>query len=653
VGYRVLATVDEKTINEVKKRIGKALEIVGKFGNVVGFISRVEPAKVSEEERTITIEVPFKEYLESSLKGYCFPIGSFIGILNPLTSTVFLAKVVSVKRSDILAIAGIPTIHTPPSDITSLLTPLTIEVELLTEAKISDEGVIVETPIPAHSPIDPQSPVFKPNPDFIFEMLNLPKEGVDLGNLYVGGIVDENVNVKLPENVLYQHTLIVGTTGSGKTVLLKNTALSLIQNLQNKKPLIIAFDLQGDYMHLNIKNPRLEGEPVFQPVNTLTVILPVTKSFLESYVKPKLLEKLSSLKEVNIAGIVKLFYRTLIEEYFRNTYPEFKVRKAKIAFKLVDSKAYVYAITVEAEITVDNSKSECVVNIIPWSLNFRNIGYEVRNLLPIFSVQAYNLIPRVIDYIKSEYGELSIDEFTEKILDKTEVRGRLVYNLERDLGLHRETVNHLYRCFSILCQTEILDAKLEIEVNGGKYVIVFEESNYHKLFTETENILVIDLRFVGMFSKSQFTETVVVYRILDRLFAWKNEAFMKGVETRPVFIIIDEAHNYFPQARGEINKDVVERMVNKITRLGRVRGIGVFFATHIPSDLNDLIIQLTNTKIGLRSEEKVLERIGLKEYKKELELAPEGVGVVKSPALRTHYIMFKSYEPQTYHKTYG
>ena len=41
-------------------------------------------------------------------------------------------------------------------------------------------------------------------------------------------------------------------------------------------------------------------------------------------------------------------------------------------------------------------------------------------------------------------------------------------------------------------------------------------------------------------------------------------------------------------------------MVNKLTRLGRVRRMGVVFATHGPADLNDLS-QLTNTKIAMRS----------------------------------------------------
>jgi DNA helicase HerA-like ATPase len=49
--------------------------------------------------------------------------------------------------------------------------------------------------------------------------------------------------------------------------------------------------------------------------------------------------------------------------------------------------------------------------------------------------------------------------------------------------------------------------------------------------------------------------------------------------------------------------------------------MGVVFATHSPADLNDLVVQLTNTKIAMRSEPKVLERVDMAEYAGELAYA--------------------------------
>ena len=58
----------------------------------------------------------------------------------------------------------------------------------------------------------------------------------------------------------------------------------------------------------------------------------------------------------------------------------------------------------------------------------------------------------------------------------------------------------------------------------------------------------------------------------------------------------------------------LKRLINKIMRLGRVRGIGTILATHRPTDLNDLILTLTNTKIAMRADEDALKRIKMEKY---------------------------------------
>ncbi|MFZ8839039.1 MAG: hypothetical protein ACO2PM_08935 [Pyrobaculum sp.] len=85
-------------------------------------------------------------------------------------------------------------------------------------------------------------------------------------------------------------------------------------------------------------------------------------------------------------------------------------------------------------------------------------------------------------------------------------------------------------------------------------------------------------------------------------------------------------------------------MINKLTRLGRM---GVVFATHSPADLNDLS-QLTNTKIAMRSEPKVLERVDMAKYAGAY--AQSGAAVAKSFIYRTHAVTFKTLPPQTRHR---
>jgi DNA helicase HerA-like ATPase len=93
-------------------------------------------------------------------------------------------------------------------------------------------------------------------------------------------------------------------------------------------------------------------------------------------------------------------------------------------------------------------------------------------------------------------------------------------------------------------------------------------------------LVVVDLR--------GFRETplAVVYRVLSRLFEARDEELARGASPPPTFIFIDEAHYYFPQegAREDFNKEVVEAVINKLTRVGRVRRMGVVFATHSPAE---------------------------------------------------------------------
>jgi DNA helicase HerA-like ATPase len=113
---------------------------------------------------------------------------------------------------------------------------------------------------------------------------------------------------------------------------------------------------------------------------------------------------------------------------------------------------------------------------------------------------------------------------------------------------------------------------------------------------ELGGLVVVDLRG---FREMPSVASAVVYRVLSRLFEARDEELARGASPLPTFIFIDEAHYYFPQegAREDFNKEAA--VINKLTR-GRVRKMGVVFATYSPADLNDLN-QLTNTKIAMRS----------------------------------------------------
>ena len=97
-----------------------------------------------------------------------------------------------------------------------------------------------------------------------------------------------------------------------------------------------------------------------------------------------------------------------------------------------------------------------------------------------------------------------------------------------------------------------------------------------RVYVELCGLVVVGLR------EAQSVASAVVYRVLSRLFEARDEELARGASPPPMSI--GEAHYYFPQegAREDFNKEVVEAVINKLTRLGRVRRMGVVFATTAP-----------------------------------------------------------------------
>jgi len=141
----------------------------------------------------------------------------------------------------------------------------------------------------------------------------------------------------------------------------------------------------------------------------------------------------------------------------------------------------------------------------------------------------------------------------------------------------------------------------------------------------------VDLSWVMERSASIEAVATIAYKVLEDFFAWKDELYKKKQDTKLSLIIMDEAHEYFPQTDSEnVSKDIVEGLINKVMRLGRVRNMGVVLATHVLEDLNPLVLQLANTKVVMRNESHVLRRIGLEEYEDFLKHAIPGLGIVYS-----------------------
>ncbi len=219
---------------------------------------------------------------------------------------------------------------------------------------------------------------------------------------------------------------------------------------------------------------------------------------------------------------------------------------------------------------------------------------------------------------------------------------------------HRGTLEALYRRLSLLLETGFVDI---LYVND-KGLHVVQEPQWPSIVSYSERLrvpVVVDLRW-GVERSFGGPEAlrVIAYRTLESLMSWKQDAWSRRERTPNVVIFIDEAHQFFPsegKSRDEAEEvRQVSAMLSKVARLGRARGLGLVFSTHMPSDLNSLIIQLTNTKVVLRSEESQLEAISLpQQVKSYVPRLQDRYMVVLSFVLREGYVLAVTTTPLTKH----
>lgn len=197
-------------------------------------------------------------------------------------------------------------------------------------------------------------------------------------------------------------------------------------------------------------------------------------------------------------------------------------------------------------------------------------------------------------------------------------------------NLHKSTVDNILRSVTLLRESGILD----VEMGGNR----LSEPDYDQLLREKS---VVDLRWV--LEKGVSSATTAAFIIANRIFRVIDSAYKESGRETPFLLIFDEAHEYFPQSRkGDEEKEALERLINRIMRLGRVRGIGTILATHRPTDLNDLILTLSNTKVAMRADEDALERIGMGDYTETLQASPPGYGVLRTFSLKVQDVIFRA-----------
>jgi len=654
------------TLRELEKRSSEAERIAREVGEVVGRVSPYTESQAGTEGGELRILVEVDKYIQ--LKKLLAQPGAVLAAVDLATLDVVSLKVAGVSRVDFYSMMGVREALTPHPivhDPRGLLAKPQLLVEPLLAFRF-DNGKLLGGRAAGYV-IEPRSPAVLPKPEYLETLAGIKGEVV-LGALTIGEepVTSERGVAKalLPFDDLFYHMFVVGTTGSGKTTFIKNLIESLL-NL-NKGVAVVCIDENGDYVQ-TVFDPRwelesegaekLEREIANQlyggvgGLKEITVLLPVTKHLAKGV--------------ADVKKLAEKYYEDYLKKLHMQACPEaecnVKVEEEKV-FKVEGEKAKEVTIPV-LSLTILNEQNGIKeirkVRIIPYALNYNILKERIAELYPYFTVRAKEAFPNIfrifsnnnemeklISRIKQQRGrspKLSLATSLEELVHNLDEIDRVggLEELANFAKMFKQTLINLINGLSNLNQMGIFDVRI------GERVI--REPDV-EMFIRSDSLTVLDLRPLSMLEEplTKGAKRILTLRLLNRILAWKMEKEFE--KTPPTIVLVDEAHRFFPRAAGtEEERDYVEYVsgaLERVARLGRVRGLGLILSTHSPKDVHSVVLNLCNNKVVFRLEPSLAEELGLpRELRDLVSRASDRVGVVTSHALRLHYATFKTPPP--------
>lgn len=673
--HRGIAQVSlQNIVKSLEDKLKAAINVASNLGEIIGYVSRTSPSLINEEGGYVVFDVDPVVYFQNFLS--IAQPGSILGVIDIKTLNIISLKVISVERRDILAELDLPDMYfpMPQAEASGLLTKTRIKAKPLLAYDVNTSEVTA-----ANYVIEPQSPVvLLKEPGVIQKIMGLPSDGVFLGYATVGDTpaFDGNAYLYLPLKAFYQHVLVLGTTGSGKTTLLKNMIASIYSGfkLNNEKVSIIIFDPNKDYVTIPLKplwkttEQASGGELILVSkvidkitcLNGAVIILPVTRSVVEEYI-----EEYETWPRI-LKAIGEDYLNTLLKPIASRFKWSYDVRELEVAEEPTPLGTLRY---VKSKVIVDYGKETSELNyfIIPYALRFSDFTpRELISLNPYFTRQAKDALQRILMALSSKNAYLetiydlyeALKESRFRIEEKQyKAKGIIldpnkeyVVEVVKDLAIHKSTVENMIRQIAAIIDTGIFDVYVK-GVGEDRYM---HEPPMGSILEKHFDVfngypIIVDLEYLQVHSTAdpEKTISIVAFRVLNKIFEWKLVQSKHKLESQPVLIFIDEAHRFFPSKSGvEEYIENVSGMIDRIARLGRARKLGLVFSTHSPKDVHDIILQLTNTKIVLRTDKSHLSMLDLpEEYREFVTRSSDRVGVIKSHVLRLGYTTFRTTLP--------
>ena len=692
-----VATGDPASIQRVlEEKARKAVEIAGKYGSLVGYVSRFSPVSVDLENATVVFDVDPSIYYSrlNDPSNPLYRMGSILAVVDPKTLHLVSVRVKEIRRLDELAGLGVDEpLGTPlHPDTSTLMTRTKIIGEILLEY-----DPVEEKAFPSNLSIEPQSPVIDPDPSVLARLLGLPgrEDGVLLGSLSFNSILVKNgeIPLVLPYKVMLQHTLILGTTGSGKTTLVKNMIASTLNDNPGKATVV--FDLNQDYIQLllpPLQEPsRGEEAKVYHSLyrgvrepDSIVIVSPVSRGIMGS--------PLEGGSTFSIGSVFRLYFEDSYEPLLSliGAGPgegKLEVQGGVAYYKFRVQGRWKTVIFVPYSINTQRLTGDALVALMPGLTDhsrniLRRLKRKVEASLPpgsprpfidlyLYSIWVYKedmkrkdticssrsdetwFTKRVLELVKEKLlaDYPGLEDRLEAVLNNYYHIPIIICQALREISPHRSTLDNLYRELATLQDTGIVD--VIIKVTRDKLVFQ-EEPGWSQLIDtalEHNAPIIVDLAWSYRASSlGENTHRITAIRLLSTLLTWKHEMWKNRRATPDVHVYIDEAHQFFPNETRDEGVRQLSSTLSRIARLGRARGIGLVFATHSPGDLNDIIIQLTNTKIILRMDPHHLEKLDIPaDTRRHLALAPPRHFAVKSYYIPNGLITGVTTTPVTLH----
>jgi DNA helicase HerA-like ATPase len=648
----------QSRLEESRQKAEGIAKKIGLKGKIIGWVSPYEAAQVGGRGNHVKAIVELDDYINERDKKLIARSDAILAAVDLITLEIVSLRVVEVSRVDYYssyggseALTPYPIVH----DVRGLMTRPQITAEPLLAFKyreVKDEVELYEGKV-ANYVIEPRSPVVIPRPEHLERLVGI-KGDVVLGAYTVGEepLLSEGnaARVLIPFEDLFYHTLIVGTTGSGKTTFVKNFIKSLF-NLKDKNIAIVCIDDNGDYIQ-TIFDPvwdieeeaRIEEEGLAKQLyggigglKKVNVLLPLTKHFI------------SRKSIIELEKLAEKYY----EDYLRNMH-------AQANNCPPEELKNKYSTEVKNKIAVLKIKTkngdERIINIIPYALNFDKIKEKISDLYPYFTARAREAFSYFINAFISNEGvgkltnairqrinrgiDLKVAKDLDELLDDLNTIEEAImprqfyYFLSDYFKIHDQTLRNMIGGLKNLGDLGIFDVNI-----GGETI---NEPNV-EAFIEKDSLTILDLRFLT----TKAAKRILTLRLLNNILEWKMEKEFQ--KTPSIIVLVDEAHRFFPRSAGPGEEEYVEYVcgaLDRLARLGRVRGLGLILSTHSPKDVHSTVLNLCNNKVIFRLEPSLAEELGLpKELRDFVSKASDRVGVVTSHALRLHHATFKTPPP--------